>query len=80
MHTAGIGDTLYMAPEVQTGQYDHRADIYSLGIILFELIMPSETQQQREEAIDKLRNTSFPKDVDPTIEKEVNSEQNVYNS
>lgn len=32
------GSPLYMAPEQFYDRYDHRADIYALGIILFELI------------------------------------------
>ena len=33
-----IGTPDYMAPEVLTGQFDRRADIWSLGIIMFELL------------------------------------------
>ncbi len=32
------GSPLYMAPEQFYDRYDHRADLYSLGIILFELL------------------------------------------
>ena len=35
-----VGTRTYMAPEVELGQaHDHRADHYSLGVLLFELLM-----------------------------------------
>lgn len=38
MITKGVGTTLYRAPEVEYGRtYDHKADMYSLGIIIFEI-------------------------------------------
>ena len=34
-----LGTPLYMSPEViDYGNYDYKADIYSIGIILFELL------------------------------------------
>jgi len=37
-HTQGIGTPNYMAPEVKIGlEYDTRADIYSLGIVLYRI-------------------------------------------
>ncbi|CAG2169546.1 unnamed protein product [Oppiella nova] len=32
-HTADVGTENYMAPEAQTKDYDHKADIYSLALI-----------------------------------------------
>mmetsp|Transcript_104460 Transcript_104460/g.185807 ORF Transcript_104460/g.185807 Transcript_104460/m.185807 type:complete len:481 (+) Transcript_104460:60-1502(+) len=37
--TGGLGTCLWMAPELLSGRdYDERADVYSYGIVLFELI------------------------------------------
>lgn len=37
-HTERIGTVYYMAPEVTHGQYGPAVDIYSLGVILYELL------------------------------------------
>ena len=36
-HTRSIGTLKYLAPEVERGKYDCRADIYSLGLVLYYL-------------------------------------------
>jgi serine/threonine protein kinase len=36
-HTQDVGNIKYMAPEVDNNQYNTKADIYSLGIILRKL-------------------------------------------
>jgi len=35
-----VGSPMYMAPECLTGKpYNTKADIYSLGVVLFEMIL-----------------------------------------
>ncbi|RNA29187.1 eukaryotic translation initiation factor 2-alpha kinase 1, partial [Brachionus plicatilis] len=47
-HTKGVGTTLYASPEQLNGKiYDLKTDIYSLGIILFELFCPFNTEMER---------------------------------
>lgn len=37
-HTESVGTVYYMAPEVAKGQYGPEVDVYSLGIMLYELL------------------------------------------
>lgn len=51
--TQGIGTTLYRAPEQESGdQYDEKADMYSMGIVLFEMChQPFVTGMERIKSI-----------------------------
>eukprot|EP01126_Amoeba_proteus_P006808 TRINITY_DN12399_c1_g1_i1.p1 TRINITY_DN12399_c1_g1~~TRINITY_DN12399_c1_g1_i1.p1 ORF type:complete len:236 (-),score=43.55 TRINITY_DN12399_c1_g1_i1:499-1206(-) len=50
MHTKAVGSPLWMAPEVQDGKYDFSIDIYSFGMVLFEIfngaILPFWNKQE----------------------------------
>lgn len=62
LHTAYVGTHLYMSPEQINGQgYNYKVDIYSLGIILFELLIPFVTEMERITTLIKLRKSVFPK-------------------
>ena len=61
VHTARVGTHLYMSPEQMNGQnYNYKVDIYSLGIILFELLFPFSTEMERVVALTNLRKSIFP--------------------
>ena len=50
-----------MSPEqLQRRSYDHKVDIYSLGLILFELLVPFTTQMERVQILSALRKLKFP--------------------
>ena len=72
-----VGTFLYMSPEQAKGhKYDCKADMYSLGIIMFEMLYgPFKTDSQRILSIEALRRDStLPKDFDKkseTIMKDV---------
>ena len=38
--TPGVGTWRFMAPEVLFGPYDHSADVYSFGLVLWSLLQP----------------------------------------
>ncbi|XP_055347937.1 eukaryotic translation initiation factor 2-alpha kinase 3-like [Paramacrobiotus metropolitanus] len=47
-HTNQVGTSLYMSPELVQGKnYDEKVDMYSLGLILFELLVPFQTEMER---------------------------------
>jgi len=49
----GVGTRMYMAPEmVQAGlPYDSKVDIYSLGVILLEMLIPFNTEAERSRVL-----------------------------
>lgn len=47
-HTGNIGTHFYVSPEQMMGlKYDQKVDIFSLGVILFELNHPFTTEMER---------------------------------
>ncbi|XP_058791921.1 eukaryotic translation initiation factor 2-alpha kinase-like [Phymastichus coffea] len=61
VHTARVGTHLYMSLEQMNGKhYNYKVDIYSLGIILFELLIPFSTEMERVKALTNLRKSIFP--------------------
>ncbi|KAK5616256.1 hypothetical protein CRENBAI_015164 [Crenichthys baileyi] len=60
-HTGQVGTKLYMSPEQLSGNsYSHKVDIYSLGLILFELLYPFRTQMERVRTLTDVRALRFP--------------------
>uniref|UniRef100_A0A8D0GKF0 non-specific serine/threonine protein kinase n=1 Tax=Sphenodon punctatus TaxID=8508 RepID=A0A8D0GKF0_SPHPU len=60
-HTGQVGTKLYMSPEQIYGNtYSHKVDIFSLGLILFELLYPFSTQMERVRTLSDVRNLTFP--------------------
>lgn len=60
-HTGQVGTKLYMSPEqIHGNNYSHKVDIFSLGLILFELLYPFSTQMERVRILTDVRNLKFP--------------------
>uniref|UniRef100_UPI00358E1C04 eukaryotic translation initiation factor 2-alpha kinase 1 isoform X3 n=1 Tax=Myxine glutinosa TaxID=7769 RepID=UPI00358E1C04 len=60
-HTFGVGTSLYAAPEQLSGsQYDSKSDMYSVGLLLFELFQPFGTEMERVRTIEDLRCGKLP--------------------
>ncbi|CAO3634097.1 unnamed protein product [Cunninghamella blakesleeana] len=69
--TTGVGTTFYVSPEVlpdpTTGatsgmRYNQKVDMFSLGIIFFEMCYPVSTGMQRAIVLNDIRNRKFPDD------------------
>ncbi|KAI7872798.1 kinase-like domain-containing protein [Spinellus fusiger] len=63
LRTSGVGTRTYASPEQLANPpraYDEKTDIYSLGIIFFELYQPFTTAMERAETLDLLKRGIFP--------------------
>lgn len=62
--TKGIGTSLYSSPEqLNSNIYNKQSDIYSLGIIYFEMISNFKNQIDKIMAINKLKKMIFPSNI-----------------
>ncbi|KAL0868332.1 hypothetical protein ABMA27_007853 [Loxostege sticticalis] len=60
-HTYRVGTHLYMSPEqLLCKPYSYKVDIYSLGLILFELLQPFGTESERVTCLLRLRDARYP--------------------
>jgi len=58
MHSLKVGTPMYTSPEQEAGgHYDQKTDIYSLGLIFYEMLIEFSTNHERYEHFDKIRNT-----------------------
>jgi serine/threonine protein kinase len=60
-NTAGVGTQAYASPEQMRGSdYDASTDVFSLGLLLFELLYPMQTAMERYKEFACIRKGSFP--------------------
>lgn len=60
-HTCAVGTVTYASPEQRSkGVYNEKTDIFSLGIIFFELYYPCSTKMEKARALADLRNRILP--------------------
>ncbi|KAJ4306592.1 eukaryotic translation initiation factor 2-alpha kinase [Collariella sp. IMI 366227] len=68
--TRSIGTAVYVAPEVRTGgsgSYTAKVDMYSLGVIFFEMSYPAMLGMQRAQVLERVRRNppALPSDFKP---------------
>ncbi|TKS90029.1 Eukaryotic translation initiation factor 2-alpha kinase 1 [Collichthys lucidus] len=60
-HTTGVGTFVYAAPEQLKGShYDSKSDMYSIGVLAFELFQPFGTEMERVRTLGDLREGKIP--------------------
>lgn len=60
-HTTGVGTSTYAAPEqLKSSVYNTKCDVYSLGMILFELFQRYSTEMERGRSLSDLRKGIVP--------------------
>ncbi|XP_063695629.1 eukaryotic translation initiation factor 2-alpha kinase [Culicoides brevitarsis] len=70
-HTQAVGTTLYMSPEQISGlPYDYKVDIFSLGLILFELYATFNTEMERINTLKAVRSQKFPEEFKQNFNNE----------
>lgn len=73
-HTQVEGTSLYAAPEQrQQASYDSKVDIYSLGLVLTELLCPFSTGHERITELNELREGNLPSALQAHSEDVVNT-------
>jgi serine/threonine protein kinase len=71
-HTERVGTSLYMSPEQNKGSaYNYKVDIFSLGLILFELLNFFNTETERFKVLENIRRHTFPKEFIESHKDEV---------
>jgi len=55
-----VGTSHYRAPEIDSEEYDNRVDIYSLGMIFFEMLYKMDTHMERHQVLQALQKSVFP--------------------
>ncbi|KAI1278057.1 Eukaryotic translation initiation factor 2-alpha kinase 3 [Halotydeus destructor] len=66
-HTKYIGTRLYMSPEqTKSATYTNKVDIFALGVILFEMLVPFKTEMERVTTLTAVRSRQFPENFETT--------------
>lgn len=67
--TENIGTFLYMAPEMRySDNYSNKIDIFSFGMIIFEMHYPFKTKSERIQTMTEIKNGLFPDDMTSFID------------
>lgn len=69
--TRSTGTLLYMSPEQKSSQYGKEVDIFTLGLILAELLHPCTTYSETSKYFEAIKNGSFSDDIFNSKEKDL---------
>eukprot|EP00117_Sycon_ciliatum_P030947 scpid10054/ scgid1375/ Eukaryotic translation initiation factor 2-alpha kinase 3; PRKR-like endoplasmic reticulum kinase; Pancreatic eIF2-alpha kinase len=70
-HTGGVGTEVYQSPELASGSdYSQKVDIFSLGVIFFELLYPLTTAMERFKILRLVRAGDLPQDFTSSYPQE----------
>ena len=73
VHETNVGTTLYMAPEVSYGRYNHRADFYSFGATLYEMFEGTEMLRRAYTVLGHLESLQFTDQTPPAVQEFIQS-------
>ncbi|XP_057326424.1 probable serine/threonine-protein kinase DDB_G0268642 [Microplitis mediator] len=68
-HTVPFGTEMYAAPEQLNGSCDPKSDLYSLGIILMELLYPTRTFMELDNTLKLLKLGKIPDTLEKRYQK-----------
>ncbi|ESN99113.1 hypothetical protein HELRODRAFT_162604 [Helobdella robusta] len=69
--TSHVGTQPYIAPEIQGSSYDFKADLYSVGLIAYEIFCPMQSKSEKYKKFDQLKSHS---EIDQKFQQEHPSE------
>mmetsp|Transcript_30911 Transcript_30911/g.30542 ORF Transcript_30911/g.30542 Transcript_30911/m.30542 type:complete len:736 (-) Transcript_30911:27-2234(-) len=71
--SAGVGTPLYCSPEqLNSGKYDQKSDMYSLGLIFYEMWRNFGSMMQRIDELNQLKNgRKLPEDFEKAVSPEI---------
>uniref|UniRef100_A0A7E4W6N2 Protein kinase domain-containing protein n=1 Tax=Panagrellus redivivus TaxID=6233 RepID=A0A7E4W6N2_PANRE len=58
--SSSVGTFLYSAPELSSNHYDRKVDIYSAGIVVYDLVNKVKTRNDRRVMLNELRDSEAP--------------------
>jgi len=63
-HTKNIGTLLYSSPEqLNNNFYDYKSDVFSLGLVLFEMLSPFNTQMEKNMKFQQIKKGKIQEDL-----------------
>jgi len=68
-----VGTYLYRAPEIRTGIYNEKCDVYSLGILFVELFGNFGTAMERAKVLSEIKEKSASRSITPPVVSNLSS-------